>query len=102
MATHVKQNKIIDDVCQIISEIPELNRMKLDPELTVYVCNIIENLIDKGETKEISKLNIELSAKTQKEIIINTGKEVIGQERVNRAIKYLDRYITNRTFIKIE
>ena len=52
--------------------------------------------------KEISKLNIELSAKTQKEIIINTGKEVIGQERVNRAIKYLDRYITNRTFIKIE
>ena len=43
-----------------------------------------------------------MSAKTQKEIIINTGKEVIGQERVNRAIKYLDRYITNRTFIKIE
>jgi prefoldin subunit 5 len=49
-----------------------------------------------------SKLNIELSAKTQKEIIINTGKEVIGQERVNRAIKYLEKYITNRTFIKIE
>jgi hypothetical protein len=52
--------------------------------------------------KEISKLNIELSAKSQKEIIINTGKEVIGQERVNRAIKYLEKYITNRTFIKIE
>ena len=58
LAAHVKQNKIIDDVCKIISEIPELNRMKLDPELTVYVCNIIENLIDKSEKKEISKLHL--------------------------------------------
>ena len=58
LAAHVKQNKIIDDVCKIISEIPELNRMKLDPELTVYVCNIIENLIDKNEKKEISKLQL--------------------------------------------
>jgi hypothetical protein len=52
--------------------------------------------------KEISKLNIELSAKTQKEIIMKSGKEILGQDRVNRAIKYLEEYITNRTFIKIE
>ena len=58
LAAHVKQNKIIDDVCKIISEIPELNRMKLDPELTVYVCNILENLIDKKDKKEICKLDL--------------------------------------------
>ena len=58
LAAHVKQNKIIDDVCKIISEIPELNRMKLDPELTVYVCNILENLIEKSDKKEINKLNL--------------------------------------------
>jgi hypothetical protein len=52
--------------------------------------------------KEISKLNIELSAKTQKEIIMKSGKEILGQDRVNRAIKYLEKYITDRTFIKIE
>jgi hypothetical protein len=52
--------------------------------------------------KEISKLNIELSAKTQKEIIMKSGKEILGQDRVNRAIKYLEKYITHRTFIKIE
>jgi hypothetical protein len=52
--------------------------------------------------KEISKLNIELSAKTQKEIIMKSGKEIVGQDRVNRAIKYLEKYITDRTFIKIE
>lgn len=52
--------------------------------------------------KEISKLNIESSAKTQKEIIINTGNKIIGKDRVNIAIKYLNNYITDRTFIKIE
>ena len=52
--------------------------------------------------KEISKLNIELSAKTQKEIIMKSGKEILGQDRVNRSIKYLEKYITDRTFIKIE
>jgi len=52
--------------------------------------------------KEISKLNIELSAKTQKEIIMKSGKKILGQDRVNRAIKYLEKYITDRTFIKIE
>ena len=58
LAAHVKQNKIIDDVCKILSEIPDLNRMRLDPELSLYVCNIIENLIDKKDKKEISKLDL--------------------------------------------
>ena len=58
LAAHVKQNKIIDDVCKILSEIPDLNRMRLDPELSLYVCNIIENLIDKKDKKEICKLDL--------------------------------------------
>ena len=58
LAAHVKQNKIIDDVCKILGEIPDLNRMRLDPELTVYVCNILENLIEKSEKKEINKLQL--------------------------------------------
>ena len=58
LAAHVKQNKIIDEVVEIISKIPDLNQLRLDPELTVYVCNILENLIDKKEKKEICKLNL--------------------------------------------
>jgi hypothetical protein len=58
LAAHVKQNKIIDDVCKILTEIPDLNRMRLDPELSLYVCNIIENLIDKKDKKEICKLDL--------------------------------------------
>jgi len=58
LAAHIKQNKIIEDVCLKLSEIPDLNKMKLDPELTIYVCNILENLIEKSEKKEINKLNL--------------------------------------------
>ena len=58
LAAHVKQNKIIDEVVEIISKIPDLNHLRLDPELTVYVCNILENLIDKKEKKDINKLNL--------------------------------------------
>ena len=62
-----------------------------------------DNIVEKLKLwKEISKLNIELSAKTQKEIIMKSGKEILGQDRVNRSIKYLEKYITDRTFIKIE
>jgi hypothetical protein len=62
-----------------------------------------DNIVQKIKLwKEISKLNIELSAKTQKEIIMKSGKEILGQDRVNRSIKYLEKYITDRTFIKIE
>ena len=62
-----------------------------------------DNIVEKLKLwKEISKLNIELSAKTQKEIIMKSGKEILGQDRVNKSIIYLEKYITNRTFIKIE
>jgi len=62
-----------------------------------------DNIVEKLKLwKEISKLNIELSAKTQKEIIMKSGKEILGQDRVNRSIQYLEKYITDRTFIKIE
>ena len=62
-----------------------------------------DNIVEKLKLwKEISKLNIELSAKTQKKIIMKSGKEILGQDRVNRSIKYLEKYITDRTFIKIE
>jgi hypothetical protein len=62
-----------------------------------------DNIVEKLKLwKEISKLNIELSAKTQKEIIMKSGKEILGQDRVNRSIKYLEKYIKDMTFVKIE
>jgi hypothetical protein len=85
LAAHVKQNKIIDDVCKILSEIPELNRMRLDPELTVYVCNILENLIDKSEKKEISKLDLASTI-----IAKACNLEASDLDLVIKQIKFLD------------
>ena len=85
LAAHVKQNKIIDDVCKILGEIPYLNRMKLDPELTVYVCNILENLIDKSEKKEISKLDLASTI-----IAKACNLEASDLDLVIKQIKFLD------------
>ena len=85
LAAHVKQNKIIDDVCKILGEIPDLNRMKLDPELTVYVCNILENLIDKSEKKEISKLDLASTI-----IAKACNLEASDLDTVIKQIKFLD------------
>ena len=85
LAAHVKQNKIIDDVCKILSEIPELNRMRLDPELTVYVCNILENLIDKSEKKEISKLDLASTI-----IAKACNLEASDLDAIIKQIKFLD------------
>jgi hypothetical protein len=85
LAAHVKQNKIIDDVCKILGEIPDLNRMRLDPELTVYVCNILENLIDKSEKKEISKLDLASTI-----IAKACNLEASDLDLVIKQIKFLD------------
>ena len=85
LAAHVKQNKIIDDVCKILGEIPDLNRMKLDPELTVYVCNILENLIDKSEKKEISKLDLASTI-----IAKACNLEASDLDAIIKQIKFLD------------
>ena len=33
VALHIKQNKLVDDVIKIIKEIPNLEALRLDPEL---------------------------------------------------------------------
>ena len=85
LAAHIKQNKIIDDVCKIIAEIPDLNKMRLDPELTVYVCNIIENLIEKKDKKEISKLDLASTI-----IAKACNLEASDLDLVIKQIKFLD------------
>ena len=85
LAAHIKQNQIIDDVCKIIAEIPDLNKMRLDPELTVYVCNIIENLIEKKDKKEISKLDLASTILAKACNLEHTDLDIIIKQ-----IKFLD------------
>ena len=85
VALHIKQNKLVDDVIKIIKEIPNLETLRLDPELTKYICNVIKNTISKEEEKQICKNNLCAT------ILINLfnldDKEV---DFVSKQIKYLE------------
>jgi len=59
VALHIKQNKIVSELIEKIkSEIPKLEELKLDPELTKYIVTVVENKINKQEAKEIDKYNL--------------------------------------------
>ena len=58
LASHIEQNKIIDEITQIVSQIPNFINLKNDPEFTVYVCNVIEQKIKGEHKKNVSKLNL--------------------------------------------
>ena len=85
VALHIKQNKLVDDVINKIKEIPNLDELRLDPELTKYICNVIKNTITKEEEKQICKSNLCAT------ILINLfnldDKEV---NAVSKQIKYLE------------
>ena len=58
LASHIEQNKIIDEITQITSQIPNFINLRMDPEVTVYVCNVIEQKIKGEHKKNVSKLNL--------------------------------------------
>ena len=56
---HIKISKIIEDVCKTLCELPDFNtKLRLDPEIIVYCCNIVEQLIKKEDKQEIHKLDL--------------------------------------------
>ena len=56
---HIKQSTIVNDVVETLSKLPDFNtKLKFDPEIIVYVCSIVENMIKKEDKKEISKLDL--------------------------------------------
>jgi hypothetical protein len=60
VAAHIKSSSIINDCVETLSKLPDFNtKLKFDPEIIVYCCNIVENEIKKNkEDKEISKLDL--------------------------------------------
>jgi hypothetical protein len=85
IALHIKQNKLVDDITNIIKEIKNLEELRLDPELTKYVCNVIQNTITKEEEKQICKKN--LCATILISLFNLDEKEV---NAVDKQIKYLE------------
>lgn len=52
--------------------------------------------------KNIILFNIKLSAKYQKEYILKHGPEIFSQERIDKAIEYLEQFITDKKYYKFK
>lgn len=96
VAAHIKQNKIIDDVVEIIKKIPDYIKLKFDPEIIVYCCNIVENLIKIEDKKEINKLNLvttilikiwDIKEDNELDYIIKQIKYVVNNNQVKKVSK---------------
>ena len=96
VAAHIKQNKIIDDVVEIIIKIPDFLKLKMDPEIVNYCCNVVENLIKKEDKKEINKLNLvtsilikawDLKEEADLDYIIKQIKFVVNNNQVKKISK---------------
>ena len=85
LASHIEQNKIIDEITQIVSQIPNFSILKMDPEVTVYVCNVIEEKIKGEHKKNVSKLDLATLILTK---VWNLEEQEL--DIVTKQIKFLD------------
>jgi hypothetical protein len=67
-----------------IQAMPDLHELKLDLDIILYVCNIIENNIKQNETKSIDKKKIVVDI-IQKSIPLNPAEILI----LNKMIEFL-------------
>ena len=94
---HIKQSTIINDVVKTLSELPDIStKLRLDPEIVVYCCNIVEQLIKKEDKKEISKLDLvtsilikvwDLKEEHELDLIIKQIKFVCNNNQVKKIKK---------------
>jgi hypothetical protein len=94
---HIKISKIIEDVCKTLSELPDFNtKLRLDPEIIVYCCNIVEQLIKKEDKQEIHKLDLvstiltkawDIKEDSELDLIIKQIKFVCNNNQVKKISK---------------
>ena len=94
---HIKQSTIINDVVKTLSELPDFTtKLRLDPEIIVYVCSIVENMVKKQDKKEINKLDLvtsilikawDLKEENELDLIIKQIKFVCNNNQVKKIKK---------------
>ena len=92
---HITFEKAIIDITSVIKEIPNFESLKLEDELTLYVCRVVEHLI-----KKVHRID-------KKVLVIKCLTDVFGlnpteQLMVSRQIEFLfnNKKITKTSFRK--
>ena len=94
---HIKISKIIEDVCNALSQLPDFStKLRMDPEIVVYCCNIVEQLIKKEDKQEINKLDLvstiltkawDIKEDSELDLIIKQIKYVCNNNQVKKISK---------------
>jgi len=78
---HTMFYNLMDDIInKIKNEIKSIEKLKLDPELTLLVCNLIENTIPTGNKYKIDKKDLSLQILTNIFALHDGEKEIINQQ----------------------
>ena len=101
LETHNNVEKLVIDLINKIQTIPNVLNLKLDIELTCYICNVIENEVGANNktNKKIDKLDVFVRVVTEVfngTITKEEKKILIGQVEyllTNKKIKLLDPFI---------
>ena len=78
---HTLFYNLLDEIVKkLTTEIKSIDKTKLDPELTLLVCNLLENSFTSGNKYKIDKKQLVIQILTQNFNLHDGEKEIIGQQ----------------------
>ena len=78
---HTLFYNLLDEIVKkLTTEIKSIDKTKLDPELTLLVCNLLENSFTSGNKYKIDKKQLVIQILTQIFNLHDGEKEIIGQQ----------------------
>ena len=78
---HTLYYNLLDDIVKKLStEIKSIDKLRLDPELTLLICNLIENSITTGNKNKIDKKELVIKILTQLFNLNDTEQTIISQQ----------------------
>ena len=90
LALHYEVNDIIAKVSLLIKEIPEFNALKFNHDLTLYVLNMVANLV-KSKTIDVKSVAVQIISK-----VFN-----LSEEEVVILVNQIDYLISSKAVKKI-
>ena len=78
---HTLFYNLLDEIVKkLTTEIKSIDKTKLDPELTLLVCNLLKNSFTSGNKYKIDKKQLVIQILTQIFNLQDGEKEIIGQQ----------------------
>ena len=78
---HTLYYNLLDDIIKKLStEIKSIDKLRLDPELSLLICNLVENSIKAGNKNKIDKKQLAIQILTQIFNLSDSEQVIISQQ----------------------